>query len=376
MQITRGIIVKAQKVVIYGPEGIGKSSFASDFPEPLFIDTEGSTNLMDVARLPRPTSWSMLLSQVREVKNTPGCGKTLVIDTIDWAEQMCVEFVCATHQKKGIEDFGYGNGYVFVKEEFGRLLNLLQDVIDIGINVVLTAHAQLRKFEQPDESGSYDRYELKLGKKTGSQTSPLVKEWADMVLFANYKTLVVTIDKKKKAQGGERVIYTVHHPSWDAKNRHDLAEELPLSYASIANCIPNDPQYATTTKSVMAAPPAKPEQQQIVPDAPQETANQVTAPARDMQPQAKLPEKIQPTEPKPPARKIEPEEQIPRALADLMTANTVTVAEIKQVVAAKGYYPLNTPITNYDLGFVEGVLIGAWEQVYAAIQMDREMPFK
>ena len=371
MQITRGIIVKAQKVVIYGPEGIGKSSFASDFPEPLFIDTEGSTNLMDVARLPRPTSWSMLLSQIREVKNTPGCGKTLVIDTIDWAEQMCVEFVCATHQKKGIEDFGYGNGYVFVKEEFGRLLNLLQDVIDIGINVVLTAHAQLRKFEQPDESGSYDRYELKLGKKTGSQTSPLVKEWADMVLFANYKTLVVTIDKKKKAQGGERVLYTVHHPSWDAKNRHDLAEELPLSYASIANCFPNDPQYQESSKQMAAAPTGVVQQPtaplpNVLPDAArQESARLVPPPNEPL---------VEPSSP-PPA-KTEPAEPIPRALADLMAANNVSVAEIKQVVASKGYYPLNTPIANYDPGFVDGVLIGAWEQVYSAIQIDREMPFK
>lgn len=44
-QITRGLIVKPQKVVVYGPEGIGKTTFAADFPDPLFIDTEGSTNV-------------------------------------------------------------------------------------------------------------------------------------------------------------------------------------------------------------------------------------------------------------------------------------------------------------------------------------------
>lgn len=51
MQITRGKRARAQRVIIYGPEGIGKSSFAAQFPEPLFIDTEGSTDNMDVARM-------------------------------------------------------------------------------------------------------------------------------------------------------------------------------------------------------------------------------------------------------------------------------------------------------------------------------------
>ena len=185
MKITKGKIQKAKKVVVYGPEGIGKSTFAARFPDPVFIDTEGSTAAMDVARLPRPTSWNMLLEEVEYIKSHPGECRTLVIDTIDWAEQLCVEHICSIHNKKGIEDFGYGNGYVYTKEEFGRFLNRLTDVIEAGINVALTAHAQLRKFEQPDELGAYDRWELKLGKKTSSQTSPLVKEWADMLLVAN-----------------------------------------------------------------------------------------------------------------------------------------------------------------------------------------------
>ena len=204
MQITRGKIPCAKKVVVYGPEGIGKSTFASKFPDPVFIDTEGSTKDMDVARLPRPSSWEMLLEEIDYVKNHPEEFKTLVIDTVDWAEQLCVNYICSKHGKSGIEDFGYGNGYVYTKEEFGRFLNQLEDVVEKGVHVVLTAHAQIRKFEQPDEMGAYDRYELKLGKKTQSQTSPLVKEWSDMLLFAKYKTYSVAADdkgKKHKAQG-------------------------------------------------------------------------------------------------------------------------------------------------------------------------------
>lgn len=125
MEITKGKIQKAKKVVIYGPEGIGKSTFAARFPGAVFIDTEGSTNDMDVARLPRPTSWNMLLDEINYIKAHPEECKTLIIDTIDWAESLCVEHICAIHDKKGIEDFGYGNGYVYAKEEFGRFLNKL-----------------------------------------------------------------------------------------------------------------------------------------------------------------------------------------------------------------------------------------------------------
>ena len=241
MNITTGKRKRAQKVVVYGTEGIGKTTFASHFPSPVFIDTEGSTDHLDVARTDKPTSWQMLISFVKEFATMPGFYRTLVIDTIDWAEQLCVEYICAKHDKSGIEDFGYGNGYVFVREEMGRFLNLLDEVINAGMNVVLTAHAQIRKFEQPDELGAYDRFELKLGKKTGSQTSPLIKEWADMVLFANYKNEIITTQtNKKKATNGKRLMYATHNPAWDAKNRHGLPDMMPFEYSQIAHVIPDD----------------------------------------------------------------------------------------------------------------------------------------
>ena len=83
MEITRGKIQKAKKVVIYGPEGIGKSTFAARFPGAVFIDTEGSTNDMDVARLPRPTSWNMLFDEIEYIKTHTDECRTLVIDTIE-----------------------------------------------------------------------------------------------------------------------------------------------------------------------------------------------------------------------------------------------------------------------------------------------------
>ena len=113
-----------------------------------------------------------------------------------------------------------------------ELLAALDSVIASGKHVVVTAHAKMRKFEQPDEQGAYDRWEMKLTK----QVAPLVKEWCDLLLFVNYKTYVLTTEtNSKKAQGGKRVMYAAHHPCWDAKNRHGLPEEMPLDFASIAH---------------------------------------------------------------------------------------------------------------------------------------------
>lgn len=366
MQITRGIKARAQKVVIYGPEGIGKSSFAAQFPDPVFIDTEGSTDNMDVARLDKPSSWTMLMNEIAFIKANPDSCKTLVVDTIDWAESLAVESVCAQHGKKGIEDFGWGNGYTYVREEIGRFLNSLSELIDLGINVVLTAHAQIKNFTQPDEMGSYDRYELKLGKKTSSQTAPLVKEWADMVLFCNYETIVMTDEKSKKskAQGGQRVMYTQHHPAWDAKNRHNLPNKLPLDYAGIAHIFNVQPtQPAPVTPPTPSAPTAPQPVEEVPAQTQEQPAPQVETPV------VENPAPVERDPYQEPAPYIEP------ALRDLMIANQVTEQELQQAVASKGYYPVETPISMYDKSFIDGALVATWDRVFEMVKEIRGSEF-
>lgn len=310
MNITTGKVPKAQKVVLYGVEGIGKSTFASQFPDPLFIDTEDSTLHMDVKRFDKPTSWEMLLQQVDYVKQNKPC-QTLVIDTMDWAEDLCKRHLMSANGWSAIDSEGYGKKFVALAEQMGGLLNKLSEVIDSGINVVVTAHAMLRKKEEPDEMGAFDRYELKLEKKT----APLVKEWADMVLFANYKTTIITDSKtnSKKATGGQRMMYTTHRPAWDAKNRMGLADELPFDYSQIAMAF----------NQVSVAQPA---------------ASTTTEPQ---------PEPTTTTEPNfEPERDMEIPAMVPRSVADLMTNDQVSVDEIMQVIYQGGFMPADTPLEN------------------------------
>lgn len=354
--ISKGVISKAQKVVIYGVEGIGKSTIASKFPNPLFIDLEGSTNNMDVTRLPSPSSWKMFLEEVKYVNANPSICKTLVIDTVDWAEKLCLEHICATHSINGIEDIGYGKGYVYLFEEIGRLLNSLSDLIDKGVNIVLLAHAQIRKFEQPDEMGAYDRWELKLQKKT----APLVKEWADLLLFANYKTIVINVDNqgatkgKNKAQGGKRVMYTQHTPSWDAKNRHYLKDELEFDYKAISHIFDKQEE----AKEVVTKP--------VTPAPKQENKEAKKADENiDLNiPNNVIAEKIEEV-------KIE-DNGLPRQLLDLMKINNITEKEIQKVAYDKGYYPIDTPIKNYDDAFINGWVIGYWDKVQEEVLKNRK----
>ena len=370
MKITKGKRARAQKVVIYGTEGIGKSSLAAQFPEPLFIDTEGSTDNMDVVRLDKPTSWVMLNNQIAFIKANPTVCKTLVIDTIDWAESLCVDNLCAMHGKKGIEDFGYGNGYVYAKEEMGRFLNKLQDLIELGINVVLTAHAQIRKFELPDEMGSYDKYELKLGKKTSSQTAPLVKEWADLLLFCNYKTYLISQEKstKKKAQGNQRVMYTEHNPAWDAKNRHGLPSELPLDFASIAHIFKTEEKEEVKKTVQTEFKDEKKEQLQF--EQPKYNGD-LEAPKVEKTQEEKVMDNfgdiVKDVENTPEENLIDPfvkekPDYIPQPLWDLMQQDNITEEDIKLVTENKGYFPKGTPMSVYnEQGYLTGYIIPKWE---------------
>ena len=343
LNITSGRVARPQKLVLYGVEGIGKTSLAAQTPEPLFIDTEGGTAHLDVRRLQKPASWEELLALIQEVAATPEVCRTLVIDTADWAEQMCIDFICQKYKQPGIESFGYGKGYTYLSEEFAHMLSACDEVIRSGKNVVITAHAKMRKQELPDEQGAFDRWELKLSK----QTAPLLKEWPDALLFLNFKTLVVTTESNShKAQGGKRVIYTSHGPVWDAKNRHGLPEELPLSIESITPIFDGGSAARPAPSAPGNAPVASPDEQATKPR---------TVPQQAME--AVLPETLQ-------------------TLKEWMDKAGITQEEIQTLVAQKGHFPPEMPVGQYPEKFVRGWLMRNWDQVVTTIMNTPEhVPF-
>lgn len=217
--IQRGKKARAQRVIIYAPEGLGKSTLASQLPNPIFLDFERGTHHLDVARI-EPQSWTETLKTLDELKKA-GEFDTVVIDTIDWLEEACQTALCQQGKVASIEDFGYGKGYVMMAEQMTVLLQRCDELTTVGKHVVFLAHSEVKRQELPDQP-AFDRYQLKLSKKV----SPLVKEWADAVLFGNWKTVV----REEKGQtskgvgGKERELNCGHSATADAKNRHGLAD--------------------------------------------------------------------------------------------------------------------------------------------------------
>lgn len=256
MKISKGTTARAVKTVVYGVEGIGKSTFASKFPAPMFFDLDNGTARLDVNRATGFDNWEDLLKSVEDFYKADWAApyRTLIIDTADAAARMCESYVIRIYGKgaTSIESFPYGKGYKILAEEFSRLLVDLEVLIDSNINVVIVAHALQRTVTLPEAMGSYDHWELKLPGTSVNKLGPLIKEWADMLIFANYKTTIVEAGMKKKAVGGKRVMYLGHTSFADAKNRFGLEGMFPFDYSVIEKYIPVDLPRADPVQKSMA----------------------------------------------------------------------------------------------------------------------------
>lgn len=344
MKLTSGRIQEAQKITIFGPEGIGKSTLANQFPSPVFIDTENGTNWMDVKRL-ECRSWQDILEAVKYLKTTKHNFKTVVVDTADWAERLCVQYLCARDNKTSIEGWGYGHGYTFLAEEFGRLLVSLSSLVDSGMHVIFVAHATVKKMELPDEVGSYDRYEFKLTR----QTSPLLKEWCGCVLFVNYKVIVTQDENKRtKAVGGrKRVIHTQHTAAYDAKNRWGLPDqipfELPFDFGVFAKVLGENP-----IKPVVegpSLPPARPGMEEML------KTGQAT--------------KVGPVKPE--------TEDIPPKLNTLMELSGVLVSELVAYCEGKSFIPKGGKLTEIKPVVLNQMILDAnWNTVVKKVKSTRK----
>ncbi|MFH0899059.1 MAG: ATP-binding protein [Pseudomonadota bacterium] len=235
--VGRGKTDAPLRVLLYGVEGVGKSTFAAGAPAPIFVGPEDGVPpaLADVPRFHPPTgewSWQDALDAIHALTVEQHTYAALAIDTLDWLEPLCWRHICARDGQPSIESYGYGKGYVAALDEWRVFLASLEKLRAAKpMHVVLLAHSWIKAFKDPESDG-YDRYQLKLHDKAAG----LLKEWSDMVLFSNHETCVHVDAKTKRARGigtGARLIYTQRRAAFDAKNRHDLPETLPLAWEDL-----------------------------------------------------------------------------------------------------------------------------------------------
>lgn len=228
---------KPPRIVVHGIHGVGKSFFASQAPDPIFLITEDGLTNIDVDHFPLATNLTQVWEYMQAIIDNEHRFQTFVVDTLDWLEKLIFEQVCKDKGVKSPEDIGYGKAYVFAMEYWQKFINGLNVLRDRGMAIVLLAHNEIKTFTPPDME-SYDRYQIKLHRHAAT----LIEEWADLVLFANFRTVVTKSknENTKRAIGsGERVLLSANRPAWRAKSRYPIPEELPLDFSVLIDAIKN-----------------------------------------------------------------------------------------------------------------------------------------
>lgn len=241
--VRSGIIDAPVRVLIYGAPKVGKSSFASGAPNPIFIGAESGTERMNVSRL-QPTSWTETLEWLHELATDPHDYKTLVIDPLNWLEPLNWADVCARSGVASIEEvgLGFGKGYIAALDNWRIFLRAVEQCWKRGMHVILTAHSFVRTFQNP-EGNSYDRYELAMQRGKTTDASAPFKEWVDAVLFAKIETFVKVDAKSKRAIGistEKHVLMAKPAAAYDAGSRWKLPEDLDVAWDAFFSAVQDE----------------------------------------------------------------------------------------------------------------------------------------
>lgn len=241
--ITKGKQDQPIRVVLFGQEGVGKSTFAAGAPDPIFLCSESGTHRLDVARFPTPNTWTEALEAIDVLTNEEHSYKSLVVDTLDWLEPLVFAHVIANSgmDKNGrkattieASNGGFGRGYVAALDQWRIFISKVEKLQTTkGLHVLLLAHAWIKGFNNP-EGDNFDRYELKIDKRASGK----IKEWADAVLFGTWdKSTVSNGSKSRGISNGARIIHTEWSAAFDAKNRYGLPDRMPLSWDEFFACV-------------------------------------------------------------------------------------------------------------------------------------------
>lgn len=222
------------RLVVYGTDGIGKSTFAADAPSPVFVPTADGVPIAGMPAFPVVTSFPQIIDALRALAKGEHTYRTVILDSLDAIERLIHAWVATEKGKENIEDIPYGKGFTFALEHWETILKALDYLRSRGMTVILIAHAEIKRFDSP-ETEPYDRYQMKLHKSANA----LIREWADIVGFANREVIVQKADagfNKEITRGvgtGKRLLYLDERPSHHAKNRYSLPPKIELSWRAL-----------------------------------------------------------------------------------------------------------------------------------------------
>jgi hypothetical protein len=236
--ITHGTQDRPARIILAGVEKIGKSTFASGAPAPIFVPVKGEEGIdaLDVSRFPVANTFKDIMDAMESLATEDHDFKTVVIDSASTTEPLIFDDVCAEYQVPTIEKVGggFGKGYAEAVKRWRDLMAALDYLrAEKQMGCILICHVAVKTLSDPT-SESYDQYVLDLNKQAVSA----LQRWSDAILFANAKTFIKkeqvgAKEIKKGVQRDERVLFTQKRPAHPGGGRGVLGQlpyELPLDW--------------------------------------------------------------------------------------------------------------------------------------------------
>lgn len=225
--IKYGKSVDAPRIVLYGMEGIGKSTFAANFPSPIFIQTEDGLSNIDCAKFPLAENFEQAFEYVKAIDDEENDFQTIVIDSLDWLERLIWDSVARDEKVSNIEKIGYGKGYGMALNYWRRFLDVLSSLHAKNKIVLMLAHAVAEDYSDPEVS-SLKRFTPRLHKTARS----LVAEYVDVILLATRQ-----FGAAKGDVNNPRIVRTEASPFQVAKSRYAIPAEMPLDANTVLTAI-------------------------------------------------------------------------------------------------------------------------------------------
>lgn len=208
---------------LYGPGGAGKTTFGTQMPGHLILAFEKGYSAIPEALASDITSWPVFKQRIRELKDpeVKKRYKTLIIDTIDLASQLCEKYICT---QLGIENIGDGgwstNGWSKAKKEWEEAFRTLSME---GYALLFISHSKDKTFTRKNGT-TYNQ----IAPSCGNAYNEIIRNMVDIEAY-------ISIDEETKTR---KLILRSDDDSVECKSRFKYIKPvIPFGYQSLVSAL-------------------------------------------------------------------------------------------------------------------------------------------